>query len=79
MRRWERKKEHPLENYLLMLIQYLFLVSKNCKNNLFSITGSASGIQSYQRTYHVHLCWGTWFSSCTYFNHRRHWSFCHYH
>jgi hypothetical protein len=36
-----------------MLIKYLFQVSKNFKNNLFLITGTVSGIQSYQRTYHA--------------------------
>lgn len=46
MRRWEREKEQPLENYLPVLIKYLFLVSKNCKNKMFMIIGTASGIQS---------------------------------
>jgi len=54
MRRWAGEIEHSRKNYLPMLIKYLFQVSKNFKNNLFSITGTASGVQSHQRTYHVH-------------------------
>jgi len=55
MRRWVGEKEHSHKNYWPMLIKYLFQVSKNFKNNLFSITGTVSGIQSHQR-HTMYIC-----------------------
>jgi hypothetical protein len=55
MRRWEREKEHSLENYLPVLIKYLFLVSKNSKTICSRLLGQPV-VFSHIRGHTMYIC-----------------------